>query len=119
VLLVMGSGKKAEERRKAYIFLTYALGAARVERVLDLKAGKAALDAPAKNGGWDWLYVDDGEEAAATKMILGRGSKGGGSVAGQKRKRSSSLFSKSTKEVRVVSNDFVCQSLILGKIYEP
>ncbi|CRG87265.1 Tumor suppressor p53-binding protein 1 [Talaromyces islandicus] len=119
VLLVMGGGRKAEERRQAYIFLTYALGAARVERVFDLKAGKAALDAQKKDGGWDWLYVDDGEEAAATKMVLGRGK--GGSVAGQKRKRSSSLFNKSAcdKQVRIVSNDFVCQSLILGKIYEP
>jgi DNA repair protein RAD9 len=124
VLLVMGGGKAAD-RRKAYLFLTYALGAARVERVFDLKSAKATLDAQTKDyGGWDWLYVDDGEEAAATKMIMGRAQ--GGSGPSKKRKRSL-LFNESTndkpekdaKNVRIVSNDFVCQSLILGKIYEP
>jgi hypothetical protein len=57
-------------------------------------------------------------------MILGRAQ--GGSALGKKRKRSL-LFNESNndklekvaKNVRIVSNDFVCQSLILGKIYEP
>lgn len=132
VLLVMGRGK-AEERRKAYIFLTYALGAARVERVLDLKAAKDTLqECNGSNGEahwWDWIYVDDREEAAAKSMIIGKATSMAGkfmSQVGRKRKRSSTLIESisekatpnSDKEIRIVSNEFVCQSLILGRVYE-
>ncbi|KAL1970907.1 hypothetical protein VTN77DRAFT_2741 [Rasamsonia byssochlamydoides] len=133
VLLVMGRGK-AEEKRKAYIFLTYALGASRVERVLDLKAAKAALQEHRQEGGqgpgWDWIYVDDHEEAAAKAMILGKstGSAAGKLISrvGRKRKRSSTLVEciggndvdRLEKKVRIVGNEFVCQSLILGRLCE-
>ncbi|OQD72835.1 hypothetical protein PENDEC_c019G06517 [Penicillium decumbens] len=49
VLIVMGRGK-AEEKRKAYIFLTFALGATRVERVPDLGTAKALLDSHGRKG---------------------------------------------------------------------
>jgi DNA repair protein RAD9 len=133
VLLVMGRGK-AEEKRKAYIFLTYALGAARVERVLDLKAAKAMLEEHGQESGekhgWDWIYVDDREEAAAKAMIMGKTTSGVAgklmSHVGRKRKRSSMLIesigekeiANSGRKVRIVSNEFVCQSLILGNVYE-
>lgn len=136
VLLVMGRGK-AEEKRKAYIFLTYALGASRVERVLDLKAAQAALQERRQDGqgsGWDWIYVDDHEEAAAKAMILGKSTTGGvgGAAAklisrvGRKRKRGSMLVeciggsdvNPLEKKIRIVGNEFVCQSLILGRLCE-
>ena len=130
VLLVMGRGK-AEEKKKAYIFLTYALGASRVERVLDLKAAKAALTEQEENGSsatWDWIYVDDHEEAAAKEMILGASGAGTAkaqSSRGKKRKRHSLMESISGNElglnaskVRIVGNEFVCQSLILGKLFD-
>jgi hypothetical protein len=129
VLLVMGRGK-VEEKRKAYTFLTYALGASRVERVLDVKAAKAALQE--QHGGWDWIYVDDHEEAAAKAMILGKPMTAAGNAAGKlisrvgrKRKRSSMLVESIgqndmglQKKVRIVGNEFVCQSLILGRLCE-
>lgn len=136
VLLVMGRGK-AEEKRKAYIFLTYALGASRVDRVLDLKAAKAALQEyrPGERGenpGWDWIYVDDHEEAAAKAMILGKSNTSGSAAGklmsrvGRKRKRSSMLIEsigekdigRLQKRIRIVGNEFVCQSLILGRLCE-
>lgn len=132
VLLVMGRGK-AEEKRRAYIFLTYALGASRVERVLDLRAAKAALTEQQEEGGsspaWDWIYVDDHEEAAAKAMILGTSSGSRTprpqSSRGKKRKRSELMESisgndlgLSEKKVRIVGNEFVCQSLILGKLFD-
>lgn len=137
VLLVMGRGR-AEEKRKAYIFLTYALGASRVERVLDLKAAKAALEERRQEhgpgSGWDWIYVDDHEEAAAKAMILGKSTTGGvGGAAGKlisrvgrKRQRDSMLVEciggsgvdRLEKKIRIVGNEFVCQSLILGRLCE-
>lgn len=137
VLLVMGRGK-AEEKRKAYLFLTYALGADKVERVLDLKAAKVALlqeireqresEGSQHQSGWDWVYVDDGEEATAREMLPGvfnpKSTKARASV-GKKRRRSeraesiaSSFAESSGGNIRVVGNEFVCQSLILGKLFE-
>ncbi|GAD91985.1 DNA damage repair protein (Rad9), putative [Paecilomyces variotii No. 5] len=127
VLIVMGRGK-AEEKKKAYIFLTYALGASRVERVLDLNAAKAMLMEQQKGSSptWNWIYVDDNEEAAAKAMILGNHE--GVPVKpgrGRKRKRplptpsvSGSGLGLNTNNVRVVGNEFVCQSLILGKLFD-
>ncbi|KAJ5518913.1 hypothetical protein N7453_001335 [Penicillium expansum] len=71
VLLVMGRGK-VEEKRKAYIFLTYALGASRVERVPDLGTARALIDSQSDAGlstEWDWIYVDDADQAAAKSML--------------------------------------------------
>ncbi|KAJ9265466.1 hypothetical protein DTO212C5_6659 [Paecilomyces variotii] len=129
VLIVMGRGK-AEERKKAYIFLTYALGASRVERVLDLNAAKAMLMDQQKESSpaWDWIYVDDHEEAAAKTMILGS-SEGAPlkphSGRGRKRKRplpvqavSGSGIGLNTNNIRIVGNEFVCQSLILGRLFD-
>lgn len=140
VLLVVGRGK-AEEKRKAYLFLTYALGADKVERVLDLKDAKTALsqegrDQRASQGsqgsqhpsGWDWVYVDDQEEATAREMLPGvynPKSTKPRPEAGKKRRRSeraasvaSSFGESSEGGIRVVGNEFVCQSLILGKLFE-
>lgn len=129
VLIVMGRGK-AEEKKKAYIFLTYALGASRVERVLDLNAAKAMLMEQQKGSSpaWNWIYVDDNEEAAAKAMIFGN-AEGAPfkphSGRGRKRKRplsvqpvSESGLGLNTNNVRVVGNEFVCQSLILGKLFD-
>ncbi|QGA16723.1 hypothetical protein EYB26_004391 [Talaromyces marneffei] len=118
VLLVLGRGK-TEERHKAYIFLMYALGAARIARVLDLKSAKTLLrkQAHKKEGPrWDWLYVDHSEEAAAEAIM---GDPYETTNTGNKRKRSALLMEvHEDKEAspRVISNDLVCQSLILGKI---
>jgi hypothetical protein len=120
VLLVLGRGK-TEERHKAYIFLMYALGAARIARVLDLKAAKVVLRKQAQkqeNRKWDWLYVDDSEEATAEAM-MGDPYETATAITGKKRKRSA-LFMEAHEDrkasPRVISNDLVCQSLILGKI---
>lgn len=122
VLLVLGRGK-TEERRKAYLFLAYALGAVKVGRVLDLKAGNAVLRGHVRKDGeqhkWDWLYVDDHEEVAAKEMTIGKSYDNGN----RKRKRPDMSMeflgdqsARSENPTRVMSNEFVCQSLILGKM---
>ncbi|CAG8031098.1 unnamed protein product [Penicillium salamii] len=121
VLLVMGRGK-AEEKRKAYIFLTYALGASRVDRVPDLSTARALIDSQAEAGlpSWDWIYVDDADQAAARSMLAPRTQRIH-LFHGKKRKKSiasSTPVSETNCTTRVVGNEFVCQSLILGRLFE-
>jgi predicted transcriptional regulator len=113
VLIIMGRGR-GEEKRKPYVFLTYALGARRVCRVPDLKAAGAKMEAEK----WDWLYVDDYEEGAAMEMV----EKKAGSGGGKKRKRGADKEKTDEEEygkrTKVVVNETVVQSLILGRLYE-
>lgn len=110
VLLVMG-----EEKRNAYLFLTHALGASRVARAGNWEAAKR-LGAGGEE--WDWVYVEGREESAegglgggerVRKRKRGRTGEGGvvgGSGAGNKGRG------------RVVGDQFVIQSLILGRLME-
>ncbi|KAJ5104722.1 hypothetical protein NUU61_002069 [Penicillium alfredii] len=126
VLLVMGRGKV--EKQKAYIFLTYALGASRVERVPDLGTAKALLESQSEAdlpATWDWVYVDDADQAAA-KSILTPKSKTQRIrlVHGGRKRKKSDVLTLSTPSgdsscgARIVGNEFVCQSLILGRLFE-
>lgn len=128
VLLVMGKGR-AEEKRKAYIFLTYALGASKVERVFDLKSARTVLEQQAASGvdrDWDWISVDDDEQDAAQAMILGGSDepqKPQPARRGRKRKRPGPVGSRDcvpsvNTKARIMGNEFLCQSLILGRLFE-
>ncbi|KAE8401132.1 hypothetical protein BDV37DRAFT_187669 [Aspergillus pseudonomiae] len=130
VLVVMGRGKADEERRKAYLFLTYALGASKVERVPDIKSARAVLDQDATGTGceWDWIYVDNDEKASAIATILGASIPGSPKAypAQRSRKRKRNELTESisgsdlglSTNVRIVGNEFVCQSLILGRLID-
>jgi hypothetical protein len=124
VLLVMGRGK-AEEKRKAYVFLTYALGASRVERVPDLGTARALIDSQSDAGvtsSWDWIYVDDADQRAARWMFEPKTQKIH-LTHGRKRKKSTVTIpstpipSQQQSNPKVVGNEFVCQSLILGRLF--
>ncbi|OGE57072.1 hypothetical protein PENARI_c002G09214 [Penicillium arizonense] len=124
VLLVMGRGK-AEEKRKAYIFLTYALGASRVERVPDLGTARALIDSQSDAGvpsSWDWIYVDDADQRAAQWMLEPKTQKIH-LTHGRKRKKSTVIIpstpipSERKTTPKVVGNEFLCQSLILGRLF--
>jgi hypothetical protein len=125
VLIVMGRGK-VEEKRKAFIFLAYAMGASRVGRVLDLTAANSVLTEKTQEGsnGWDWLHVDDNEEYAAKELIFGptaTDTRKGVSVGKRKRKRLGGEYNNGSdirRKPRIVGNDFMCQILILGKVIE-
>ncbi|PYI22945.1 hypothetical protein BO99DRAFT_409716 [Aspergillus violaceofuscus CBS 115571] len=131
VLLVTGrSGRIDEERRKAYLFLTYALGASRIERVSDLKSARAILNAQTEEGhvrkrGWDWIYIDDDDKPSARAMALSSAGVSGSGSTSRKRKRTTKLMESVTGDdlglstnVRIVGNEFVCQSLILGRLFD-
>lgn len=100
VIFVTGRGK-VEEKRKPFVFLTQAMGAGRIEKVVDLKAAKALLngdDSPIKT--FKWVFVDDSQLVSAKAMLEG-GEQG-----------------EAADRVRVVGNEFICQSLILGGLVE-
>ncbi|ELR10239.1 hypothetical protein VC83_08967 [Pseudogymnoascus destructans] len=124
VIFLMGRGK-AEERKRAYLFLTRALGAGEVRRVASVKEAREVVE---KGGGWDLVYVDDDRKVAGAEAeILGgveSGTKAKGKAKGKagKRKRGDEVEDEKTgleqggerKKVRVVGDEFVVQSLILG-----
>ncbi|KFY23039.1 hypothetical protein V493_06144 [Pseudogymnoascus sp. VKM F-4281 (FW-2241)] len=124
VVFLMGRGK-AEERKRAYLFLTRALGAGEVRRVASVKEAREVVE---EGEGWDLVYVDDDRKVAGAEAeILGRveaGAKTKGKAKGKggKRKRGGEAEDEKTgvdqgsgrKKVRVVGDEFVVQSLILG-----
>ncbi|CAI7669514.1 unnamed protein product [Penicillium pancosmium] len=126
VLIVMGRGK-AEEKREAYVFLTFALGASRVERVPDVEAARSILESEFDSGlpcSWDFVYADDADRDAARTMLVPRPMSQ--RVQGKKRKKSAAFAmdpsdmgtSDTSYTPRVVGAEFVCQSLILGQLYD-
>jgi hypothetical protein len=119
VLMVTGRGK-SEDRRKAYVFLTRALGPGRVGQVVGLPEAQKKLIASESEGQtWDLLYVDTQEETAATIVF---GSATNSSGASRKRKRGPTVAEDSAtplpKRIRVISDETMIQSLILGQLLE-
>jgi hypothetical protein len=132
VLLIVGAGKVQQERRQAYVFLTCALGARRVERVATVEEARERILNPVDGADetWDWVYVDEAEPGSMQLLH------GGGAATlagkGKKRKRASTVVAEPVppalesrpenverlKRVKVVGNDFVTQSLILGRLLE-
>ncbi|ESZ92779.1 hypothetical protein SBOR_6836 [Sclerotinia borealis F-4128] len=119
VLIVTGKGK-AGEKRKPYTFLTRALNPLRLGQAQDLSQAKEMLlDAESKNADYDWLYVDGKQDVEAT--IFGSTP---ASTAGRyrKRKRSSiqeeDVSTPTPKRIRVINDEMIIQSLILGQLIE-
>ena len=118
VLIVASKkGKGTWERRKAYAFLTLALGAGQVRRVSDLLEGKAMMQGEPEN--WKWMYVD-GSVSEASKAAFGNDRQGG-----KKRKRDDEDLKVNAKamfatdgKIKVVNDEFVVQTLILGALVD-
>jgi hypothetical protein len=111
VLMVTGRGKA--EKRKPYVFLTRALGPARVGQVGDLSEARTKLSSES----WDLLYSDCPQEAAAATVFGSAASSG----ASKKRKRGPTTVDDSTpspKRIRVIDDETMIQSLILGQFME-
>lgn len=98
-IFVLGRGK-AEEKRRPYVFLTQALGAGRIEKVYDVRAAKVLLDGP-DGKGYKWVFVDDRDVDNASALLTKKSGSGAAKVPG----------------VRVVGNEFVKQSLVLGRLF--
>lgn len=83
------------------MFLTYALGAARVARAVNLEGAQQVLEAEetAAAEKWDFVYVEAKDKERAEKMW-------GGGGKGKKAK------------VKVVDDEWIVQSLILGRLID-
>ncbi|KAK0364665.1 radiation sensitive protein rad9 [Friedmanniomyces endolithicus] len=125
VLILASTKQKANwDRRKTYAFLTLALGAGYVKRVTDYGEAKRLLGAEGGEG-WKWVYVD-GSVGEASAALFGAGS--AAAASGKKRKRGGEATPKVEKNamaavsadgrVKVINDEFVVQSLILGALVE-
>lgn len=117
VLLVGQGGKAKWEARKAYAFLTIALGAAAVRRVGSLDVAKKVIEQEQES--WKWIYVD-GRVDEAEKVLFGASK-----AASKKRKRAEGGPGEGKEKmvagngnVKIVGDEFVVQSLILGALIE-
>jgi BRCA1 C Terminus (BRCT) domain len=111
VLIVTSRGKA--DKRKPYIFLTRALGPSRVGQVGDLSEARTKLGSET----WDLLY-SDGPQKEAAATIFGTTTSSGGS---KKRKRGpvdAEDSAPSPKRTRVIDDETMIQSLILGQLME-
>ncbi|KAK1018390.1 hypothetical protein LTR54_001276 [Friedmanniomyces endolithicus] len=126
VLILASTKQKASwERRKTYAFLTLALGAGYVKRVSDYGEAKRLLGADGGEG-WKWVYVD-GSVGEASAALSGVGGVAAG-ASGKKRKRGGEATPNVEKNamaavsmdgrVKVINDEFVVQSLILGALVE-
>ncbi|GAB7347038.1 hypothetical protein MBLNU459_g3182t2 [Dothideomycetes sp. NU459] len=131
VLLVGQGGKAKWESRKAYAFLTIALGATAVRRVAGLPAAKHIIEQ--EEGSWTWVYVDGSVEEAEQLLFGGSGDDAATAAAAaaaakapsKKRKRAGGVPGDSKEKmvagngtVKIVGDEFVVQSLILGALIE-
>ena len=117
VLLIMEKGE--EDTMRSHPLLSHALGARKVSRATSLdNAAKMLAEAEAAGEAWDWVYSHDKEDKVE-RALFGRGASG----VGKKRKRGSGAMGRVGAEgeglrTKVVGNEFVIQSLILGSLVE-
>ena len=117
VLLIMEKGQ--EETMRQHPLITHALGASKIARAINEDAAaKAVSDASALGEPWDWVFSYDKEKAVeerlfGTNQTRKKRKRGSESevldVAGRREKRG---------KTKVVGNEFVIQSLILGMLIE-
>ncbi|MCJ1457775.1 hypothetical protein MMC28_008144 [Mycoblastus sanguinarius] len=112
VLVIME--KSQENTMKFHPLITHALGASTVSRAIDDDAAaKSVADAQALGEPWDWVFSYDKEKDVEKKLF-------GGSGTGKKRKRGRESemhdLPSNKAKTRVVGNEFVIQSLMLGML---
>lgn len=113
VLIIMEKGQ--EKSMQQHPLIAHALGARKISRAIsDASAAKAVADAQALGEPWDWIFSYDKEQEVEEKLF-------GGNSTGKIRKRgrgSESGCLGTKRKTRVVGNEFVIQSLILGMLLE-
>lgn len=114
VLVVMDSKKAKSEAKQPYMFLCQALGPT-ITRVDTVDQGRAALVESAKGAlPFTWLYID--KATGTAEAVLAPPST---AVVKSKKKRKPSAATQTGADVRVLHDELIIQSLILGRIVEP
>lgn len=112
VLVIMDSKKAKNEAKQPYIFLCQALGPA-ITRVSTTEQGRAALaEHAAKKNPFTWLYID--KSSGTPDAVLKPPA-----AASSKKKKKMPAVKPAWAKVRVLHDELIIQSLILGRIVEP
>ena len=113
ILLVTGKGHTAEAR-KAYVFLTRILGPSQLVQVVDCEsARKKLLEYEEQNQPCDFVYVDN--EKTADVSIFGPTN---GSKSKKRKSRATDIATPAPKRIRMVNDEVIVQSLIVGQFLE-
>ena len=116
-VLIIRSGETAESR-ETFFFLIYALGASRIDRVANIEAANTTLTESRSNGHtWDFLYTG-AQKVNSNDLRVSTVS------AGMKRKRGFNARLRSVEDglsdepTKIIDNEYLVQSLILGRLLD-
>lgn len=117
ILAITGKGSTAEKRQH-YLFLMRVLGPARFEQVTDLKQARKTLLESEGQQSWDLVYAGDNEKHA-NEVIFGQAptTTSAGSKK-RKKKPAPTVLEPVPEKVRIINDEDVIQSLILGQLLE-
>ncbi|KPM38250.1 hypothetical protein AK830_g8308 [Neonectria ditissima] len=111
ILVVVDSRKARSEAKEPYIFLATVLGPS-ISRVFTTQQARDVLLEHEKAGNpFDWLYIDKG--TGTVEAVLAPRD-----AAGGKKRRKSAMVKPITSNIRVLDDELVIQSLILGRMVE-
>ncbi|KAF5622482.1 DNA damage checkpoint protein [Fusarium sp. NRRL 52700] len=111
VLVVIDSKKSRNEAKEPYIFLATVLGPS-ISRVFSTQQARELLLEHQKAGTpFDWLYLDRG--TGTVDAVLAPPE-----TTGNKKRRRSTATQPRIENIRVLSDELVIQSLILGRMVE-
>ncbi|KAM3507741.1 hypothetical protein MY11210_007021 [Beauveria gryllotalpidicola] len=113
VLVVMDGKRARSEAKQPYIFLCQALGPS-ITRVATVEQGRAALAERAKGSHpFTWLYID--KSTGTAEAVLAPPA----ATRSKKKKRTPAATQAAGTGVRILHDELIVQSLILGRIVEP
>ncbi|KAL9112330.1 MAG: hypothetical protein Q9227_003448 [Pyrenula ochraceoflavens] len=110
-MLIM-SRRPSPEKGNTYSFLCQALAASKVIWMEDMRSAKEFMASQGKEGRIDWIIVDN-EAVGQAREMLGRKMKGEG-----KRKSSEVSRDNGLQKPKIVGTEYICQSLILGNLWD-
>lgn len=117
ILVISGRSSAGGEKRRYYRFLTRVLGPARIEQVTDLEQAREVLLDSIGQRAWDLIYVDDNVEHA-DKVLFGQPPTAGAGSRKRKKGHTVAKEKPTPEKVRIISDQDVIQSLILGQWME-
>ncbi|PNY25645.1 DNA repair protein crb2 [Tolypocladium capitatum] len=125
ILVVVDAKKGRGETKQQYMFLVQGLGPSAISRVSTAQQAREALREREEAGRpFDWLYIDKSTGTAESVLAPPRGS---GSKEEEKKKKKKKKKKKQQQvaaeapirgDVRVLTDEVVIQSLILGRMVE-
>lgn len=116
-ILVLSDGKKGRnDTKQQYMFLVQALGPCAISRASTARQAREALRERQQAGRpFDWLYVDKSCGSAESVLSAPAPARGSGTT---KRRKTGAKAATESEEPRVLTDELVIQSLILGRMVE-